>query len=311
MGLSNIERIRGIYYSVNEIVRYQEYIKKNLQDFEKLTYSKLLDLIDNLWDSFIGNNNNSTHWLFGSSATNTVTHSTTTPWGIAINHHCDNIESEEEYLFDAFDGFLNISGLLGNAEPKYSHVYNIYAQTEQVIYYLRRYNDDLLEKFSKLSCNISQIQGECFNIFISDNVYGAAYILYRICILLYDSDYPYTQDLVTSFLIKENIHHYLIRGTDLGHFNIKELSEMHKLLSNNCSMMNRLEVMMKICGRHFHYDHIFKNLKSMLKTDKTFTKENIEKLEKLFEENKEKHKIHEENSRKEYQKNKESELSIY
>lgn len=328
MGLSNEERIKGLYYAVDRMVEYGDYLK------EKRHYSsyhdKLRGLIDQLWHAFIGKGSNGLHWIFGSSASNEVTWETLSSWGIAINHHCgDVLKSKSDFLagrlkdpdpkfFDAFDGFLNISGLLSQVKLSYGYIYEIFSWTEQATYYLRRYEDELsrsLEGFSKI---ISDIQGECFRLFKEDNVYADAYVLSAICKIIYGKEYPYNRekwDVVTIFLAENCGHHDLSRMMQFGEQNLKILAQMHVRLvkaekEKKLTKMMRLESFLILSGRRFQYDHQFKKLSEVLKKDR-FKKADIDKLHKIFLQCKKDHEENEAATKKEYERDKIGALSIY
>jgi hypothetical protein len=328
MGLSNEERIEGLYYAVDRMVQYGDYLK------EKRHYSsyhdKLRGFIDQLWHALIGKGSNGLHWIMGSSASNEVTWDTLSSWGIAINHHCgDVLKKESDFLdyrlkdpdpkfFDAFDGFLNISGLLSQVKLSYGYIYEIFSWTEQATYYLRRYEDELsrsLEGFSKI---ISDIQGECFRLFKEDNVYANAYVLSAICKKIYGDMYPHGRekwDVVTTFLAENCGHHDMSRMMEFGEQDLKILAQLHVKLveaekGKKLTKMMRLEAFLLLAGRRFQYDFKFKKLSEMLKID-GFKKADIAKLHKVFLQNKKAHEEYDAASKQEIDQNRMSPLSIY
>jgi len=313
MSLSNEERIKGLYWTISKMVSLVDEIK----DVE------LRNLTKSLWHALLGTTSNSAHWIMGSSATNTVRWDTTTPWGIAIAHHCEGLLKDKtdgfqkpENFFDAFDGFLDIIGLLRQTDIELANIYELYAYNEQIIYYLRRYNDELLSDLSELSKVTSNIHGECFRVFSQNPLYARAYILNNILKFIYDGYYPYQEekwDVLTIHLSKNAIHHDLSRMMHEGE--LKQLAELHVKLhqakeSKKLTLLMRLEAFLMLAGRRYHYDHHFNALVQSLK-QKRFKKEHIEKLTKMFEENKLDHENNEKNSSRQYKENQLSPLSIY
>lgn len=318
MGLSNEERIKGLYWTISKM---NDLISESKDDF---CYDKELPkLIKKLWHAFLGTTRNSSHWILGSSATNIVRWSTTTPWGIAVTHYCNGILEKKSELFkkpknffDAFEGFLDITGLLQQVDRQYSTTYEIYSYNEQIIYYLRRYDDELLSDLEELSCLTSNIHGECFKLFSQNEVYARAYVLNIVLKLIYGDYYPYQEekwDILTKHLSKNHCHHDLSRIMHEGE--LKQLSELHVKLhqakeTKKLTLMMRLEAFLMLAGHRYHYDHIFNTLVQSLK-QKRFNKQYIEKLSKMFEQNKIDHEKNEKDSSQQYKINQLSPLSIY
>jgi hypothetical protein len=221
MGLSNEERIGGLHYAIDALVEIADHLKEKEKDYGYQYPKKLVSFLDQLWFAFLGKTRNSAHWLIGSSATSPVTWGSLSPWGVAINHHCRDVLDKEDDLddllkksgrknkFDAFDGFLDIPGLLNRPHRE---IYNIYSWSEQLVYYLRRYEDDLLDDMQILSKIVSDIQGECFTLFKKDDSYAKAYILSMLTKMIYGPLYPYDVekwDPLVKHLNEDNLHHSL------------------------------------------------------------------------------------------------------
>jgi len=321
MGLSNEERLKGIYYAVAKITEFADELDKKKPGYPE----KLVGLIQHLWHDLLGRNANSIHWVVGSSATNQITWGTISPWSIAVQGHCDGLFNEESPVlkarknsdddepFDAFKSFLGIPGLLGQAGEHYKFVYNVFAWSEHLVYYLRRYRDELLEDLSSLSETISKIQGECFNLFKGDDTYARAYVLFQACRLIYTDSYPYMDyDAFTQYLTKEGCHHDLNRLMTEG--SLKEISEVHIILErarkqNKLTQVLRAECFMKLAGHKYHYDHQFKALIKI--AGKSWSNDQKKRLTELFEECKKKHEEYEKDSQERYENNKEDKLSLY
>lgn len=293
MGLSNEERVAGLYWAINAIVKHGRYLHECLNEYRKSQYKYLFDSINNLWHNFLGNQRNSAHWIIGSSATGTIKWDDNTPWGRGIIYNCDEAKENDSDVFDAFDRFLDIPGLLGHADDEYRHVYTIYAWTEQAIYYLRRYDDDLSKRLEDLSKNISDIYGEFFSIFTGSQTYTCAYMLNKILKMIYGTGYPHNKDgmdAFTLYLQEEHIHHHINRMMRVREQSIDVLSEMYRKLyrankAGKLTVMMRVEAMLKLCGRRFHYDHQFEKLAKILsKSDRVKARKLFEECKRLHEE---------------------------
>lgn len=320
MGLSNEERLSGIYYSIDSMVDIVDSLKEYHEGYE--FSKKLAGFVDQLWHAFLGKNHNGAHWVLGSSAGNAVTWGTASAWGIAaINHHTQKVLNTEEDPFkksddfDPFEHFLGLPGLLHQAGCQYKAIYEIFGWTEQAIYYLRRYDDELLKGLEPLSKLISDIQGECFKLFKRQDYYARAYILNILCKMIYGKDYPYQKekwDAFTKFLISACGHHDLNRLMTEGE--LKALAELHVKMhrlekDNKLTVMNRVEAFLILAGHKFHYDHVYKKLTADLKG--LVTAKDVNKLQTLFNKCKADREKKEKDSIDSYKESRMSLLSIY
>jgi hypothetical protein len=261
-----------------------------------------------------------------------VTWGSSSPWGLAITHHCDGVLADDEdsldavlekqgrknskNSFDAFEGFLDIPGLLGSAGGPHRHIYNIFTWSEQLIYNLRRYEDELLSDMGTLSKIVSDIQGECFHLFKQNDAYAKAYVLSILTKMLYGPLYPYQVekwDPLVEHLNKNAVHHDLARLME-PEGELKTLAELHVKMQHaekdkKMTLMLRTEVMLELSGRRYHYDHHFKELQELLKG--SVTRDDLRKLKRLFEKNKKDHEDKEKESQEGPQNYQLSPLSIY
>jgi hypothetical protein len=323
MGMDNQERVFGIYHAIDYIIeKSKELSKCNTVYSADISY--LMKHVNKLWSCFIKKYSNPTFWILGSSAGNNIINNEdkihSTPWEIAILEHCGGIlkhNQEDKYVFDVFDNHLGIPDLLAHNNPVYKCIYQIYAMTEQCIYFLRRYDDEFLKYYSELNKIVCDIQGECYTIFNHNVEFAAAYILNQICKLIYGNYNPHNNknhDSVTSFLVKEHVMHHISRPMRSHEMNVKMLAQMHDKLQkaknkNQLSKFMRLEAVMQLCGRRFHHDVLFNELLNSLKS-KDIKKDEIEKLKALFVECKQSHEEYEKQSHDDY-KNNHDVLSIY
>lgn len=318
MGLSDEERLSGIYYAIDRITDIVKSLERCKGSYE---YPKtLVNYLKKLWHSFIGGNHNAAHWILGSSASQDVDHYSDSIWGIAgVNHHTNGLFKEKSSIikesdeFNVFEGYLDIAGLLGTASPVYRSIYEIYSWSEQIIYYLRRYEDKFLKNREELSKIISDIQGECFHLFKQTDVYARAYILSHVCKIIYTNKYPYDSkhyDALTRFLVNHHGYHDLNRP--MQDSDIKYLAQIHARLhraekAKKLTVMIRAEAFMQIAGRKFSYEFKFKELVKAIKPNA----KDLGILNLLFLQCQDEHKKEEKRSSETYSFNKSSPLSIY
>lgn len=194
MGLSNTERTRGIYHHIHRITA----ISQKLEAEQGEIVSKIKELCSGLWHDFLGKNNNSSHWMLGSSAENKVSWESTSPWGIAVLYGIQEV-CEKESIWDSlpFDikEDLRIPAILRySGNRKISLIFEIYSHLESVIYNLRRYDDKYLESHARLSKTVSTLMGYCYSLFTEEKELCAkAYLLHQISEMLLI--YPYTKEM--------------------------------------------------------------------------------------------------------------------
>ena len=232
MGLSNKERLVGMYSSIKNLMDiYHRYTgDRQIKAYIQQQYVGVFDLVNQLWHAFLGRHSNSLHWFMGSSSINTVTDEPYTPWETAVCGHLekairgidgiDDIDDIDDIIegpkvFDALR-FVSLTYLVTRGEQgnALGYVVEVYQEAEQLLYYLRRYPDDFLEENTEVSKILSQIMGECFRAFTDCSDVAKAYVIREIMRMLYGVYYPYNKskwDVVTQFMQAEHIHHDLSR----------------------------------------------------------------------------------------------------
>lgn len=319
MGLSSEERIKGLMYAVNEMTEHTRQLKAACKGYENDTYGPLIKSGEDLWYALLGNTSNSLHWFMGSSAANEVTWYTGSPWGLGVNHHCQGILKDRDECaqeFDPFVGFLDVSHLLRQADSKYYDVFLLYAGTEQAFYYLNRYEDDFSKDLQNLTRVLCDIQGACFNLFKTDEVYAQAYVLNAVCKLIYGPTYNGPKDKmdpVATYLVKASAQHDLSRIMQLRDQDLKMVANLHVKLqkaqkTGRLTDLMRLEAFMELAGRRYHYQHQFKEMIRALEKLKLADKK---RLEISFKKCVAAHQADEEQGTRQYKDNKPSPLSIY
>lgn len=220
MGLSDSERYCYVFYSLRTLDGILHRIKqdKSVSSYDASILEPIVRLADDAWPAFLNQQTNSTYWLLGSATHNTVTHGTT-PWDVAIMGHLDGMfpgkeknEWPEKTDFDATE-FCSMRYLLahdGNIVEAY--VFEIYQVMESLIYSVRRYKDEFLEKCRDLDRIISKVQGLSFGFFSSRECYAKAYLIKEMMPILYGREYPYRPeeyDFVTDHMAKHHVHHQI------------------------------------------------------------------------------------------------------
>lgn len=273
MGLSNEERRNGTFWAIRRITECARELPAN----EEL-YAKIKEFAEELWPAYLGNQQNGMHWFMGSSASNDVIGKNYTPWDTAVAESIEkSLKREEDDFprntdFDPFQGFLDIEGLL--REP-HRTVYKLFSWTEQLVYYLRRYDDEFLRRYPRLSDLCAKIQGECFACFEAEEAFARAYLAHQICEVLYSDNCPKEKrDEVTQFLYEENFQHDFDSTIHNDEIPLKRLTEIHTELlrikhDNRRLYKNRVRRMLfalELAGQHYHYAHQHKKLREHLKT---------------------------------------------
>jgi len=263
MGLSNEERSAKIAFACRELYNTADAFK-NSDDYDK--FATLRDLCKNVWFAACGSTSNSLHWLLGSSASNTITKPDGL-WPIAVITKLDEVRRSEDSFqaaidkeLDEFDplDMLTVERLLGQEDfngRELAATFKIFSWTEQLVYALRRYDDEFLDAHEQLSKLAAEISGVCFDIFSRfDNVFARAYLINEICKKLYRNK------KFAEIADKQCWHHDLSKAmrerVELAvllkyHKNI--LRNKKKLKTNELHLF--LDVAFKLMGTSYSYEH--------------------------------------------------------
>jgi hypothetical protein len=298
MSLSDKERLTGMYFAIYHMQNHAHNLKNDSSEYG---YSRLITLVNHLWHNLLKKESNSAHWIVGSSATSIVNHDVSGVWGEAIRHVYNEAIYEKNELDSDFDvdanHFIAIDDLLSHYNTDYKDIYEIFAWSEQLAYYLRRYDDEFLKEFEDLSFTLSTIQGELFRLFIDDEAYAKAYALSRTLHHVYGITREDERDIVTKWLYAECIHHYLSRPMSVNGENLSWVVAIHQEISKaadagTLTKQLRLMTAIRIAGRRLHYEHVHSKLLEMIAGDSDFDVDTIKaELEKCF-------KAHEKNKKK-------------
>jgi hypothetical protein len=264
MGLSNEERMSGIYFNVHHLTLLGYHITDDSPVDKKLKHE-----LECLWPDVLNHQSNTAHYLLGSSSSHIVTDEVYTPWGIAISNSLQNLASYKKQdndinmdLLDYFDKYLSIHSLL-SCESQ--HIFSIYTLTENLTYYLRRYDDDFLKEFSILNDRISTIQGICFNIFTHNDEFTRAYLTNRIMhTILFESQYDilneWCQSTCIHHRIKASIKKEIVSSEELlqAHHHIVSLKNELTDARKNAYRMDCILTIIAMVGYHSYNDQLLK-----------------------------------------------------
>jgi len=321
MGLSDQERLRGMYYAICNItgVANEWRLRSNEDDFVEVR-----NLIDQLWHVFLGANTQGLLWILGPDSMQTIEGEPQSPWSLALvcklegkvkkalEGKVKKAEAEHDVYpvrpFNALDS-LCITTLLKHNNYKgfaASCLLKAYQSTEDIMYYLRRYNDDFSDRYEGVSNLISKIQGECFRAFSERDCFAKAYLIHEMMKVLYGESYPYGDpDVVTSILDSEGLYHDFAALMNLPledliphHIELIQTFEAARKRTDNKERDDyeltrlRLFKVIEFSTKTHQYEHVRKKIVAKLEsTDlaKEIPKVNKvwDQLKKVWEENKE------------------------
>lgn len=291
MGLSNRERTGKILVCVREIVEKAESLKESLSYYNTEKLQRIINFCGNLWPALLSEERNSGHWIMGSSSSNTVDRDNEDLWSIAVCSSLpvvsDGVIRKDTEIpkgcFNPFKDALGIEDLLHSADRKdIAIVFEIYQFIEEIIYALRRYDDDYLKskkEFSDLVCNL---QGTCFSVFYDNPTFSECFVAHEICGILYTDHYVFKEDkykdVVDEWLHSDCIHHHITRVVGREGEPVDWLVQQHVLLlaADGAELKRqRVLVALRMSGRRFHYEHSYKKMLEILKKDKDLNDPNF------------------------------------
>jgi len=289
MGLSNNERFEKIAYSITNIVSQT----RNLKD--DYTYSRLKNLVEELWPAFLGKSSNSLFWITGG--------------GFDVSHFSENSllclafkenqprEDEDSIYGQDEDGvkyndsiesrktvgkMLKLETLINDREL--ASVVEIHQWAENLSYALCRYDDSFSKNLWPLNKIVRKIQGELFDIIRGDSNFYRAWLLTNIvkkCVNLWDDD------VVSKWIRHQNVQHNLRLMNSREH-KLEDLQAVYFDLQphyvRDVPIEKRMFILLALCGRRYHYDHEFKQLKKWVEqhNEKSDEKINLDKLQEIF-----------------------------
>jgi len=258
MGLSNEERFERIAWGIMRMSRLGRQLSKLDAYDQHGDIEHLVGLIDNLWPAFLNSKSNGTYWIIGGDSDNQIT-STDSLWASAVTYHCEEACREDpweagELPFNPLRGFLDIEGLLNNLghDSCLRLVFLIQRETENLVYALRRYDDEFLTSLSDLSNLVSRVQGTCFAIFGNSSEISVAYLANEIFTLMYRNE------VFKEIALQQHWHHNLSRIMEVS---VEDVMKWHKrIYTKRLSTASLIVMALQIMGRNYHYDHQLQEL---------------------------------------------------
>jgi len=307
MGLSDKERTSYIYHAIEQIINLSNDLKENFE------YKKVFRKhADSLWPSVLGKMSNGAHWILGSSAFKPIGSEDQSVYAVAItdklSEERSRIERKKDKFQHEFDpverlgvfSYIMESGI--EFADSYAKVYSIFGWTEQLVYALRRYDDDYLKRFAALSDVVSRIQGSCYAAFQCP-VFAKAYVAHEIIKMIYSRRKP--AGAVYDIFNKTYLHHDL--QSMIRDYEMEDILQFHKNLIKDSSDANRIYVALSIAGKRFYYEHKLKELIGLIQKSKI--KIDINKINQIFKENCKKKKDKDSICSNQYAKNKEDDIN--
>lgn len=312
MGLSNEERLAGIYHSTANLVKSSERIlihsngSKNLYKYKNLV-SLAEDIKSNAWAKLLKGNSNSLFWILGSESMGEGLKNTNLIDCSMISNSEEDLdlfdrsindesrpEEEREILKDVKHYINSVTKRHTINDPVKGELFDIISNVDNILYRLNRYKDEVSESLSLFEDYISNIRGKIFEIFRSDKDYTMAYILEQIFKKIFDA---YAgcgwskimknngECIFSEWFVKNNINHNFRLLSDYYHSknDFNELIETWKEIQfeKNISQEKKFYTCIKILSTRFHYDHEHKELIELLKRHKISTKRIIPLLKKI------------------------------
>lgn len=292
MGLSDSERMGKLMYSSKLLTQYKRELLKHEEGYRRDEVEPLMELIDEVWPALLGTKSNSGHWLLGSESTQKVVVGNQDPWSLAVlsripSYNGESLSTDEDPFEpkDSVLDHLSIEDLLYQAENhEIRFVVRVYQILENMIYALRRYDDDFLSDLQVLSDLIAKMQGECYSVLHENADFAECYVAHQIYSILYTCEYHDNvedHDSVDKWLHGSNMHHYITRAIARGGESVRWLAEQHILLINSKGVdlkKNRVLVAMRMAGRRFHHEYDLDNLKKALSKDKDLNNKDFFKI---------------------------------
>lgn len=209
MGLSDQERRGHIAFAIKQMVKRAE----GLSHSRTPGVGLVKQLCQQLWFEFLGHQSNGLHWIFGSSAVNQISSEGNSLWGIALAEHFQAARKEDDWWEKSIserskeywemeteerikhldplqerreEAAVEISSLLKHLGQEDSEgdelerVFMIYADSETLVYALRRYRDQFLKDLAGLDSLVARIQGACFEVFSEKQEFAYCYLVNQI-----------------------------------------------------------------------------------------------------------------------------------
>lgn len=243
MGLSDQERYNKIVWSIREINRNKYQLNKK--------HSQLISLIDDLWYEFLKRESNSCLWLFGSEFQLESLPELNLISNAFENHSFKNHkEHKHSSYYNYYKAVHDLKSIINLLEPEKRTIVKVYIDLENIIYSLKRYNDEFLEKLKALHKLTCKIKGELYDIISRDSQYSLAWMIQNLCKKLLTHD---ENDIVNQWWQKKCIHHHI--NINQKYDDIFDIYKKYQF--KEMSLQERLDTtLILISGKHDHKDLI-------------------------------------------------------
>ena len=304
MGLSNEERMAGIFHSVANLIESADRITSGVgkSDRNKYKYKKEVDLAEdiknNAWAKLLKGNSNSLYWIIGSENMGEGLKQINLLDSAIISHSdkdeclfdqsindASRSEEEREILRDVKHFHDCVTKESAINDPSKGEIFIILRNLENILYRLNRYKDDISETLSGFEDYISNLRGQIFEIFRSDKEYGMAYMLEQIFKKIFD---PYAgcgwskvmkndkKCLFSEWFVQNHINHNFRLLSDYYHSQ-NDFDDLVKTWKDiqfelEISQEKKFYACLKVLSTRFHSEHDHKKLIKLLKDNKISTK---------------------------------------
>lgn len=292
MSLDNEERTSQMIESSHKIVDLSRDLRELTLEIGNSFILKrvvsISELCEKIPHALYGKRSDGSYWILGGELENPV-RGHNGPWSSAIIFQCEEHRPEDPHEFHfKKDSSFNVmtmfteEGLLPQLWQKTA--YRLFSNLEHLTYALHRYDDKFLRKFNDLNEIVSGLHFEMFNLFNSTEDFAKSYVASRIFDDLF-SEIKFVEPIrgegaeedpeVTR--LREDPLFQLIRNTGAihsiyGHVcsgakeaSLTRMIELDRFrLSMERTLENKVILLMRISGRHLHYDHIIKGMLKLL-----------------------------------------------
>lgn len=307
MGLSNEERLNGIYHSVNSLVKDACYLIDNFSNtYHRSILNLARDIKQNAWAKLLSGSSNSAFWIMGSSDFGQTLNPENLYDAALLSHQkqddCNygitdkaELKKHQEAMRDAdfWTKAFQARQILDNQVLNF--VYQIIPHLDNIVYRMNRYDDEMSRRMKDFEAFICNLRGQVFNILSLNEVYLKTYLLEKIADKTFNAYADKNAkgddlDIFSVWVKSACIHHnYKVRehAEESVDFYQKIWESIQFVEKDNISVQKKFEIFLQIIGRHFHYDHQHKELLSLLEKNKIPTG----KISRLLKDCKKKYEI--------------------
>lgn len=292
MGLSDGERVDGIFHTINKLTQLGRKLKPE-NEFHKI----IKRYINRLWPAALADKGNGAFWFFGGELSSNYLREKSLVKA-AFSEVIDSakkddsfgyIEDSQKDVLDYFDKYApDMVSLLTGAK---SVVMEVYLTTETFMYYANRYRDELSKAVKKVRDLVAKIQGECFEEFSRNPDYVMAYMGHHIFEKVIPTIYPNKDDLIVRWAKGSHLHQSIHIPFDGREQVCEVFREVRK--SAKIPMMKRVEaVLLFLKDGDYTFSYGFRDFyKFIAEHNEKYPNDlvDIDRVKSLLEEKKKRH----------------------